>query len=185
MEKKEIDKDILLKAKAGDLYAFEVILYFFEKNIFNYVLRIVKKTEDAQDVTQDTFIKVYKHRESIDIEKNIKTWIFTIATNTAYDFLRSKKRKNETSLDQIREQGIETTNDLKSYYKDEGIEYDIEKALEKINVVYKNALVLFFQQGFEYKEISVILDIPINTVKTHIMRGKEQLKEQLKSYGKN
>ena len=179
MLKGAIDKDILLKAKEGDLYAFEVILSFFEKSIFNYVLRIVKKIDYAEDITQDTFIKVYKHHENIDVEKNIKTWIFTIATNTTYDFLRNKKRKNEISF----EDNFETIADTKSYYKEEGMEYDIERALGNINIEYKNALILFYQQGFEYKEIAEILNIPINTVKTHISRGKEQLKEQLQSYG--
>ena len=176
-----IEKEILIKAQKGDLTAFESILSFYEKAIFNYCLRIVKNKDNAEDITQDTFIKVYTHRKSIDPEKNIKTWIFTIATNTAYDFLRNKKRKNETSL----EEENETILDLKAYYSEEGMVSDIEKALSKINIEYKKALLLFYQEGFEYKEIALILGIPINTVKTHISRGKEQLKENLLEYGKN
>lgn len=176
-----IDKNILIRAKAGDINAFENILSFYEKAIYNYCLRILKNSQNAKDAAQDTFIKVYTHRQTIDPEKNIKTWIFTIATNTIYDFLRSKKRKNEISLDEENE----TISSFKAYYPSEGLVSDVDKALEQINPEYKKALLLFYQQGFEYKEIAEILEMPINTVKTHISRGKEQLKEILQEYGKN
>jgi RNA polymerase sigma-70 factor (ECF subfamily) len=175
-----IDKDILIRARAGDLEAFEYILSFYEKDIYNYCLKILRNSHNATDVTQDTFIKVYTHRKNIDPEKNIKTWIFTIATNTAYDFLRAKKRKKEISLD---EEG-ETISSLEAYYPKEGIVSDVEKALEKIKPEYKKTLLLFYQQGFQYQEIADILEMPINTVKTYISRGKEQLKEILKEYGR-
>jgi RNA polymerase sigma-70 factor (ECF subfamily) len=175
-----VDKDILIRAKAGDLGAFEYILSFYEKAVYNYCLRILKNTHNATDVAQDTFIKVYTHRKSIDPSKNIKTWIFTIATNTAYDLLRGKKRKPEISLDE----NNETNSNFETYYskKEEGLVSDINQALEQINPEYKNALLLFYQQGFQYQEIADMLEMPINTVKTHISRGKEQLKDKLKNY---
>jgi len=173
-----IDKNILISAKTGDLEAFEHILSFYEKAIYNYCLRILRNSPNAKDVTQETFIKVYTHRKLIDPEKNIKTWIFTIATNTVYDFLRSKKRKNEISLDA----NDETISSFEAYYPKEGLVSDIDKALEQINQEYKKVLLLFYQQGFQYQEIAEILDMPINTVKTHINRGKEQLKNKLKNY---
>lgn len=182
MQKMEnIDKDILVHARAGDMDAFEYILSFYEKAIYNYCLRILKNSPNAKDATQETFIKVYTHRKTIDPEKNIKTWIFTIATHTVYDFLRAKKRKKEISLDEENE----TISGLKAYYPKEGLVSDVDKALKQINPEYKQALLLFYQQGFEYKEIAEILEMPLNTVKTHISRGKEQLKEILKEYGKN
>jgi RNA polymerase sigma-70 factor, ECF subfamily len=176
-----LDKNILIRAKGGDLEAFEQILSFYEKAVYNYCLRILKNSSNAKDVVQETFIKVYQHRRSIDPDKNIKTWIFTIATNTAYDFFRSRKRKNEISLDE----NSETISSLEAYYPQEGLLGDVEKALGRINGEYKKALLLFYQQGFEYKEIAEILEMPLNTVKTHISRGKEQLKEFLQEYGKN
>ena len=174
----KIDYDVLVRVKAGDLEAFEYLLFFYEKAIYNYCLQILRNSNYAQDVTQETFIKVYTHRKLIDLEKNIKTWIFTIATNTAYDFLRSKKRKNEISLDIENE----TILSFEAYYPQEGLVTDVSKALEQINPEYKKVLLLFYQQGFQYQEIAEIFGIPVNTVKTHISRGKEQLKEKLKNY---
>ena len=180
-EVKNINKDILIRARSGDLEAFEYILSFYEKSIYNYCRRILKNSQNAKDATQETFIKVYTHRKSIDPEKNIKTWIFTIATNTVYDFLRGKKRKQEISLDEE----FETNSNFETYYSrgDEGLVTDIDKALDQINPEYKKVLLLFYQQGFGYQEIADILEMPINTVKTHIKRGKEQLKEILQEYG--
>ena len=178
-----IDKNILIRAKAGDLEAFEYILSFFEKSIYNYCLRILKDASAAKDVTQETFIKVYTHRKLIDPEKNIKTWIFTIATNATYDFLRSKKRKGEVSLDDANETFSETILASRAYYPEEGLVSDVDRALEVINPEYRKALLLFYQQGFHYQEIAEILNLPVNTVKTHISRGKEQLKDKLKGYG--
>lgn len=174
----KIDENILVRARTGDLVAFEYILSFYEKAIYNYCLRILKNSENAKDTTQETFIKVYTHRKTIDPKKNIKTWIFTIATNTVYDFLRGKKRKREVNLDEENE----TISSFEAYYPTEGLVSDVDKALEQINPEYKKALLLFYQQGFEYKEIAEILSTPINTIKTHISRGKEQLKDKLKNY---
>ena len=175
-----INKDILIRARSGDIEAFEYILSFYEKSIYNYCLRILKNSPNAKDAAQETFIKVYTHRKSIDPEKNIKTWIFTIATNTVYDFLRSKKRKREVNLDEE----FETNSNFETYYsqREEGLVSDVDKALEQINPEYKRVILLFYQQGFGYQEIADILKMPINTVKTHISRGKEQLKEILQEY---
>ena len=175
-----IDKEILIRARAGDADAFEQILSFYEKAIYNYVFRIMKDPQTAKEITQDTFVKVYTHRKTIDPEKSIKTWIFTIATNTAYDFIRAKKRKNEISFDEDNE----TISSFEAYYPKEGLVSDVDKALDQIKPEYKKVLLLFYQQGFEYKEIAEILEIPINTVKTYIKRGKEELKDKLEDYSK-
>ena len=68
----EINKEILLRVKSGDVEAFEYLLSFYEKAIFNYCLRITKNLHEAEDITQETFIKVYKNRKNIDTEKKIK-----------------------------------------------------------------------------------------------------------------
>ena len=172
--------EILDQAKRGSVDAFEYILSYFEKPIYNYCLRILRNTDDAKDATQQTFIKVYNNHKSIDSSKNIKTWIFTIATNTAYDIIRSRKRKNEVSLEEY----FETIDDSQSYYIEESVISDVERAINEIDPDYSKVLLLFYQQGFSYQEIADITKTPINTIKTHISRGKEQIKEYLQNYGK-
>jgi RNA polymerase sigma-70 factor (ECF subfamily) len=176
-----IDKDIVIRLKHGDMEAFESLVSFYEKAVYNYCLRLIGEASHAKDITQDTFIKIYTHHKKIDTEKNIKSWIFTIATNTAYDFLRSHKGRKSINL----EEDNETFHVLATYTNTEGLITDVNKALDAIKLEYKNPIVLYYKQGFDYKEIAEILSLPINTVKTHISRGKEQLKKLLKNYGEN
>ena len=176
-----IPQDTLIEFKNGSVSAFEYILSAYERPIYNYILRIVRDTTPAKDITQDTFIKVYTNHTKVDTDKNIKSWIFTIATNTAYDFLRSPKGRKSINL----EEDDETFYSRSTYSSIEGLVTDVGNALDAIKPDYRKPIILYYKEGFSYLEISEILSIPINTVKTHISRGKEQLKHLLKDYGTN
>lgn len=173
-----IPKEILIKAKRGDTAAFEAILFAYEKHIFNYVRRIVGRAQDAEDITQETFIKLYTHIGSLDPEKNIKSFLFTIATRTAYDWLRrTQKQPIILSFDDP-EFPAETIGNDSAYYSVEQLA-GLEEALEKIKPQQKAILILFYREGFLYQEIADILDIPINTIKTHLRRAKQALHKEL------
>lgn len=169
-------------AKKGDLLAFEEIVTTFEKPLWNYLVRLVGGTDDAEDLIQDTFIKVYKNLKTIDPSKNIKSWIYTIATNTAYDFLRKKKRQATTELDEEYE-----TNPSSASYNSVSVEESIEKkdvteAIERLDLLYRGPIILFYKDGFSYEEIATMLSIPINTLKTRLSRAKKQLADLLVNY---
>lgn len=176
-----IPRHTLIEYREGSVSAFEYILSTYEKAIYNYCLRIVRDSTHAKDITQDTFIKVYTNRTKIDPDKNIKSWIFTIATNTAYDFLRSPKGRKSINL----EEEDETFYAHSTYTSKEGLVTDVNVALDTIKLDYKKPILLYYKEGFSYQEIADILSLPINTIKTHISRGKEQLKNILKNYGTN
>lgn len=177
--KPKLDKKILEAAKKGDLAAFEQILFLFEKPIFNYIYRLTGRREDAEDLTQETFIKLYKSISSIDPENNVKSWLYKIATNTAYDWLRQKRGKKELyAIDADSDKRFETTDPDPTYYNIENA-FDMEKALVKIKPAYKTILHLFYYDDLDYKKIANILNIPINTVKTYLRRAKLALKKEL------
>lgn len=178
----KIDKDTLLQAKNGNLVAFEKILTFFEKPVLNYVYRTVGQKEDAEDLTQETFLKVYKNLKYIDMDSDFKAWIFTIATNTAYDWLRKKKGENELSLDTEGADFVvnkQSTVKLANNIENMETAFDISKLLENLRPVHRTVLNLFYYQGFTYIEISNIISIPLNTVKTHLSRAKNSLRKLL------
>ena len=89
------DKKTLERLKKGQTKAFEEILSFYEKAIFNHLYRLSQNRDDAADLTQETFIKLYKNRKSVDLDKKFSSWLYKIATNCFYDWLRKKKRKPE------------------------------------------------------------------------------------------
>ena len=117
----EIDKKILIAAKNKDLRAFEVILSHYERAIFNYIFRLVNHRQDAEDLTQETFIKVYTRLSSIDPEKNFRAWLYEIATNTTRDWFRKKTGRPELLIIDDPESSFETIDEDSSYiYKDRG-----------------------------------------------------------------
>lgn len=181
----EEEQKLILSLRDGDLAAFEQTLFLYEKQIFNHIYRLVGQEQDAQDLLQETFIKVYRNRSRIDINKSFKGWLYKIATNTTYDWFRKKSHyQGQISLDEIDEEKLETIDAQSPYYQIEASN-DIADALAGVKPAYRNILLLFYRDGFSYEEIADILEIPLNTVKTHLFRAKKQLKEKLgPSYGK-
>lgn len=167
-----------MAAQNGNLSAFEEILFSYEKPILNYIYRIVGRREDAEDLTQETFLKLYKSLGTIDPENNFNAWIYKIATNTAYDWLRQKGRKKELFVIDDTYSGFETI-DSSATYNNIADTSDVELALKKIKPIYRTVLFLFYYEDLDYRQISDILSIPINTVKTHLHRAKQLLKKEL------
>lgn len=169
---------------AGDPKAFEEILYAYEKSIFNHLRRLTGNSDDAADLLQETFVRLYKKRGQIDVSNNFKNWLYAIATNIAYDHFRKKKHEklifidDESELETIGQETSYTTIDL------EILEHDLESALREVRTHYRNILLLYYKERFSYKEIADILGLPLNTVKTHLRRAKEELGGLLKkTYG--
>jgi RNA polymerase sigma-70 factor (ECF subfamily) len=178
IKQKEIYKNLLNSAKKGDIDAFEKILLLYEKAIFNHIYRIVSNKKDAEDLTQETFIRLYEKRSLINPDKNFKSWLYKIATNIALDFLRKKTRQKELFLIDSDQEPFETIDEEDSYYRIERT-YDLERALSKLKLIHKTVLLLFYRDDFDYEAIAKTLDVPINTVKTHLYRAKKELKEIL------
>ncbi len=171
------EKEDLARLRSGSLKAFEAVLTAYEKRIFSHLLRITGNAADAADLTQETFLKVYRFRQKVDPEKNFKSWLYTIATRTAYDWLRRKNRGEEVLLPEEGE-----TNEALPAYNSKEAELDVARALGNIRPAYRSVLLLFYAEGLTYEEIAAALALPVNTVKTHLRRGKAALKNEL-GYG--
>jgi RNA polymerase sigma-70 factor, ECF subfamily len=177
-----IPAETIDRAKKGDLLAFEQIIFEFEKPLWNYLVRLSGSRDDAEDLIQETFVKVYKHIKSIDSSKNIKSWIYTIATNTAYDYLRKRKREALVELDEEYETNVESTA-YNTVSVEENIESkDVSAAIDRLDALYKGPILLYYKDGFSYEEIADMLSIPINTLKTRLSRAKKQLATLLVNY---
>jgi len=175
MDSLDLDKSIIVAVKNGELKAFDFIVSFYQTAIYSHLRRLVNNHDDALDLTQDTFIKVYKNRSTIDLDKNFKSWLYKIATNTAYDWFKKQKiRPKQEEITEATE--FETIDSNPSYYNVEQLNIlDLTEALKALKSDSENILRLYYQQGFTYAEISEILEIPINTVKTKISRAKVEL----------
>ena len=173
--------DVAIKAaREGDLAAFERIVFFFERPLFGYVSRMISVREDAEDIVQECFIKMYKKLSTYNPDQSFKTWVYAIATNTVYDFLRSKRVKKESlTLDAHEadsDSGQNETKDLSDTYEIIEREMDISRGLVEIKPAYRTVLLLFYKEELSCDAIADMLQIPIGTVKTNLFRARKALK---------
>ncbi|MES9858779.1 MAG: RNA polymerase sigma factor [Sedimenticola sp.] len=153
--------------------------------IQNYLNRFVNK-EDAQDLTQEVFAKVHANRDKYRGDSSIKTWIYSIAANTAKDYLRSKSYKAYSRQVEITEIDLKKYDDLSIPEKLLEDEIDTDRMSECISEFiirlphnYSSILVLKEFEGLSLKEISGIFDITVSTVKVRLYRARARLKDEL------
>jgi RNA polymerase sigma-70 factor, ECF subfamily len=180
------DEKLVQEYLAGDDSAFEDLLVRYLKPIYNFVYRITNDRGSAEDISQDTFIKVWKNLDSFDQAKKLKTWLFTIAKNTAFDYLKKKKEipfskfmdeEGENWLESIADENILPDVILKR----SDLTEELAKILEKIPVFYRTILVLHYKEDFSLHEIAEILDEPYNTIKSRHQRALLRLKKNILS----
>ena len=183
-----MDIEIVEKVLKGDIEAFSELIDKYEKMIYNLAYRIFNNTSDAEDITQEVFIKVYKNIYKCEGKQSIKTWIYTIAYNTCIDEIRKRKGKNNISLDMDLE-GEEDNFSLEIASNEptpenvliqkEGL-LEIEQAINSLNEINKSLIFLRDIKGFSYNEISEIMGLNIGTVKSRLNRARNALKNILK-----
>jgi len=191
--KSEIDEKILIESVLlRDRVAFEKLIRQYERLVIHIVTPLINNEKDREDLCQDIFLKVYENLHTFQSRSALSTWIGNIAYNTSINFLRKKKN---ILLDDIFEPGND--NDSATYEnfinKNETqsperllIQKEESKllhaAVDKLPVIQKTLLLLFHQDQLSLDEISVIVEMPVNTVKSHLFRARAGLKEMLIQY---
>lgn len=166
---------------------FLYIMKRYENKLLRYILRISNVDNDeAQDVLQDVFIKVYKNLNNFDKDLKFSSWIYRITHNQVI----SNYRKNQSrpqgvalELDNGIIEGLVSDLDTAQEIDTEYLRKNIFQILDKINVKYREVLVLKFLEEKDYKEISDIIKKPIGTVGTLLNRGKKEFKKELDKQG--
>jgi len=172
------DEQIVKAIIDGDEEMYREIIKRYEKKLSHYLCKFINNPEDIEDVLQIVFIKTYKNLCGFNLDKKFSSWIYRISHNEAINHLK-KYKNNRICLDDIEYKLIDEKIDIKKETDRMFLKKDVEGALDKINIKYKEPLVLFYLEGMSYEEISDILRIPKNTVGTLILRGKKALKEEL------
>jgi len=171
----------LIRTQNQELYS--TIIRRYQQKISHYLRKFVHNHDELEDVLQDVFIKAFRNLNDFDKSKRFSPWIYRIAHNEALNFLK-KNHKQQLSLDQEDIQILDTTADIKQSVDSILNRTAVENALSQIKIKFQEPLILYFFEQKSYEEISEILHIPTSTVGTLISRGKIQLKELLKQYGK-
>ncbi len=178
------EQKLIKKCMDGNLKAFDELIEKYEKTAYNIALRMLKNPEDAMDVSQEAFIKIFKSIKTFNFESAFSTWLYRIVTNTCLDFLR-KKNTNVYSIDnpiqtedgEIERDFPDDSNTPEELYEKKLTKELVNNAIEKLDENHKAVIILRDIQGFSYEEISNILDCSIGTVKSRINRARNNLKE--------
>jgi RNA polymerase sigma-70 factor (ECF subfamily) len=164
------DRDLIAKARRGDVEAYNLLVSRWEKRVFNYLLRLVRNREDAMDVSQDVFLKAYQNLPKLEDAGKFGGWLFRIAHNEAYSLLRKKKPEGELPL----ETGRVGTGLLPME-----LSVAVESALARLNEDQREAVLLKVYQGFKFEEMAEILECPVSTVKSRLYTALDLLKISL------
>jgi len=182
------DEDLLHDAAHGDLRAFDVIVRRYRDRLLNFVFRFLGEREAAEDVVQETFLRVLQKSEKYRASARFSTWLFTIAGNLAKSELRRRKQWHLLSLDwdEYAKRRVEIPDDARR--PDELAETEIateaiQRAIESLSPKYRQLLILRDIQGIPYEEIAQIVGCPVGTVKSRLNRGRLRLQEKLKRLG--
>ena len=169
------DVTLITKAKGGSLEAFEGLIRRYQSKVLYFSQRYVQSEKDAEDITQETFIAIYKNIQKIDSERPFSTYIFEIAKNKSISYLRKYGREVQImDTHAVDEEGKWLANLEKVRVKKQ-----VQKGLKKIPPRYARILRLYYFDDFDYNKISQSLKIPLNTVRTLLRRAKIKLKEVL------
>jgi len=163
-------------------------------SLYSAALRMTRNPADAEDLVQETYLKAYRAFGSFQAGTNLKAWLYRILTNTFINAYRSRKRRPEqTELDDVEDLylyrrlgGLEAAAAGRSAEEevlDHFTETDVKEAVESLPEQFRMAVLLADVEGFSYKEIAEILDIPIGTVMSRLHRGRKALQKALFEFG--
>jgi RNA polymerase sigma-70 factor (ECF subfamily) len=178
MSKDPEDAVLVQECLQGNPQSFEVLVDRYQHAMYNVALRIVHDLEDAADVTQSAFVKVYENLASFNPRYKFFSWLFRIVVNEALNLL--KKRKPYAELEE-RHLAVESSPD--GNLLEEEVQAKVERALMDLKFEYRLVVVLRHFQNLSYEEISYIADVPEKTVKSRLFTARKLLREKLMRQG--
>jgi RNA polymerase sigma factor (sigma-70 family) len=184
---RENDSVLIGQARAGDSKAYEKLLKKYKSSVYNLVFRMVKNVQDAEDLTQEAFIKAFNSLASFNEEYAFSTWLYKIATNNCIDYFRKRKLQMYSLDKPIQYKDSELQHEIpdpdfnaeKTILTSERNRL-IREAIETLPKKYYIAIILRHTEEKSYEEIAAILKLPLGTVKARIFRAREMLNKALK-----
>ena len=180
------DEELMKQFQQGAVVAYDILMDRYEEPLKHYIYKFVKEWQEAEDILQETFMRVFRNRHSYRPVAKFSTWLYTIAGNLARSEYRKRKRRNVTSIQSVNRDNEEYEMDLpdETYSPDEDAqgavqEDHIQRALMEIPEEFREVVVLRDIQHLSYKEIAEITGLPMGTVKSRINRGRSKLQDLL------
>ena len=179
------DEELISRFQNGDEQAYIALVNRYKDKLINFVYRLVNDRDQAEDIIQDTMLKLYTHKHYYRNIAKFSTWIYTIAGNFAKTELRKKKRRKVTNLSEMGTEDWEyqipaVERDTGDKVQSQFAEQQIQRAIQSLPLHFRTVVILRDIQELSYEEISKIVEVPLGTVKSRINRARLQLQEMLK-----
>lgn len=182
----ENENSLLIKARQGDIQAFEELVGSYYTKVYNICYRMLSNSEDASEQAQETFIKAFRYIKDFKGNCSVSTWLYRIATNVCLDFIRKNKNKKTVSLEQNTFEDLQVKDRLMSDNPgpEKAAELNAQKdaiknALSKMNEKNRMIIILRDFMGLSYDQIADTISAPVGTVKSRISRARSELRDLL------
>ncbi len=183
------ESKLIKKAQKGDTAAFEKIITEYQNVVYSIAYRYAENPEDAADMSQEVFLKMFRNINTFQFKSKLSTWIYRVAANTCIDLVKKSNRdKNTYSIDEGYENSdgdtkyteiADDSSQPETVLEDSEVKDAINLAISELNEDYRTVIILRDIQGLSYDEISEIVGCSVGTVKSRISRGRKNLREIL------
>lgn len=178
------DESLVARCRAGDTEAFAVLVDRYRRRIFSLVLRMVGNWDDAQDLAQEAFVRAYQGLHTFDGRQRFSPWLYRIAVNHCISALRRKRPLTaplEVEEDgELREVPLpDSSFDPARCWLQAEERRELHQAILALPEKYRAAILLYHVEELSYEEMAQVLDLPINTVRTHLHRARALLRRML------
>ena len=187
MSERQVDRELVERARAGDKRAFDLLVLKYQQKVANLVARYIRDSSETLDVTQEVFIKAYRALDSFRGDSAFYTWLYRIAINTAKNFLVAQGRRPPgADVEAETAEQLDAGTRLKEYATPESqvltdeIAATVKLALEELPDDLRTAITLRELEGMSYEEIAQAMSCPIGTVRSRIFRAREAIDKRLK-----
>jgi len=168
------DRDLVLRVRRGDVEAFGPLVNRYQDSVYSVCYRVLWESQDAEDLTQEAFIRAYEKLDHYDIDRPFGPWIRRIAANLAVNAL--KKRKLLLPLDEQRDRDPRPArSNPETVLERAQLSRDVQAALGSLPPHYRVAIELRHYHDLSYAEIAESMEIPLNTARTYLYRARQRL----------
>jgi RNA polymerase sigma-70 factor (ECF subfamily) len=173
---KDTDYRLMRAIQKGDMVAFNQMVDRYKDRLMNVIGRMLSSQEEAEDVVQETFVRVYQHRQSFNFQHCFSTWIYTIGLNLARNELRKRKKFKFYDISEMQGNEREFAVDAKLPSR---LPEVLNDAIKELPEKYRLAFILRDVQEMPYEEVAKVLDVPLGTVKSRVNRARLILRDKL------
>ena len=175
---KKTDSELVRSCLTGNNDAFAELVSRYKRLIYSVAYKFTKENEEADDMAQEAFIKIYRSLSRYNDKYTFSTWCVKVATNVCLDHVRRKKL-NCVSLEEIENFTVTDTDSPEEHYLRKEKRQVLQDAIDSLPEIYREPIVMFHQKGMSYKEIAEDLGKPMSIIKNRIFRARHALRENL------